>query len=142
MATPQELQAIREELAQLRALHARPIVDAADSLRQEYHNTAFALTGLTPGASHQKYRFDEPGDLPHFARNPVQRPPGVQGTQWFRIDTTAAGIAQKEALGAKSGYWAECEAWGPILSGLFDAVSSQLLLLGTPTWGRPTAPQR
>jgi uncharacterized membrane protein YgcG len=55
----------------------------------------------------------------------------VRGTHWFRIDSTAAGIAQKEALGAKSGYWAECEAWGPILSGLFDAVSSQLLLLGS-----------
>lgn len=130
MSTPQEVQELRDEIARLRAAGQPPLPDPAEILRQEYSATAYRLTGLTPTGHHTTYTFDHPRDLPHYARNPVARPAGVFGTEFFRFDTTPTGLSYKEALNCKSGYWAEAEAWAPIVSGLFDSVASLLLILG------------
>lgn len=83
MATPQEVQALRDEINRLSTQAAQPQPsDPAELLKQEYSAAGFKLSGLTPSEYHTTYTLEDPGELLHYARNPVPRPPGIIGAEF------------------------------------------------------------
>ena len=128
-----QLEVLRNEIAALRAALGAPAVAPAEAQRAARLERLTALCTRYTGDGSQgvaAHSISNPGELSHFANNPVPRPPtaGRPGDP-YPIGSTAWGQSLATGLGAGSGYYQELCTWAPITSYLFDATGTLLQLL-------------
>ena len=106
-----QLEALRNKLAALRAALGAPAVAPAEAQRAARleHLTALC-TRYTGDGSHgvAAHSIANPGELSHFANNPVPRPPmACRPGDPYPIGSTAWGQSLAASLGVGSGFYQE-----------------------------------
>ena len=110
---------------------AAAALTAAEDTRvlEQYRALCIKLSG-GPSEGWAAHSLGAASELSHFANNPVPRPPSIQGVgKIYDISETSWGQVLASQLGDRTGFFLELAGWAPIVSYIFDTLTTEVQVL-------------